>query len=177
LNISYYTNTVISGYVDVNDNGVGFPTGSAGYPYIVGTNTWHHYATTWGGQGFHFYIDGTLVFTNAVTTGQYGGTTWWGIGGKSSGPIGVGFIGVIDELRISNIQRVFTPLPTLSIYPAVEIDFLAASGQTYQIQSSGNLTNWVNVGSSITGSNQTVQEFFSTRGTNSQFYRLQDVTP
>jgi hypothetical protein len=67
--------------------------------------------------------------------------------------------------------------PQLSIFTAIELDFFVSAGQTYQIQSSGNLTNWNNVGSPITGSNQTVQQFFSTRGTNAQFYQLLNITP
>ena len=80
-------------------------------------NTWHHYAVTWGSQGYHFYIDGSLNYSNSNTYAQNPSTAWWAIGGPINGGTvsGAGFTGVIDELRISNIQRTFaaSPLPCL----------------------------------------------------------------
>ena len=87
---------------------------------IITSNTWHHYATTWGSQGFHFYIDGTLVYTNGNTYGLSPNTAWWAIGGPSGegDAFGPGFTGVMDELRISSIQRTFVPANSISNSPA-----------------------------------------------------------
>jgi hypothetical protein len=83
--------------------------------------------------------------------------------------ISAGSVTQLDYLQVYQTR--------LSIYTAIELDFVALLGQTYQLQRSTNLINWINVGSPITGSNQTVQQLFSTRGTNAQFYQLQNVTP
>jgi hypothetical protein len=125
---------------------------------IIITNTWHHYATTWGSKGFHFYVDGTLVYSNAVTLGQNTATTYWSVSAnRALGNNGYGFNGVIDELRISNIQRVFVPMPSLSIevaaeeVAAVRLRWLAASDVNYQVQWSTDMQAWSNL-TSIVGS-------------------------
>ena len=114
------TNGVWSDYdCDCNppggDNWVGMGTtaqGNTNSNPIITANVWHHYATTWGSQGFHFYVDGNLVYSNGNTYGQSPATSSWSIGGRTSGDGSTasfpGFAGMIDELRISNIQRTFT---------------------------------------------------------------------
>ena len=86
------------------DNWVGMPNTIETPAFSVTSNTWHHFATTWGSQGFHFYIDGNLVYTNANTEGLNGNTAFWAIGGLVDGGTdsSPGFTGAIDELRISN---------------------------------------------------------------------------
>lgn len=102
------TNYVYSEYVDVNDNWQGMENGNTSKS--VTTNSWHHYATTWGGKGFHFYVDGYLVYSSSATGGQYTATTTWQVGASSAaGNLGNGFNGIIDELRISDVQRVYAP--------------------------------------------------------------------
>ncbi len=83
----------------------------------------------------------------------------------------------ISDGSITELQSISIEATNLFIYTAVELDFFALAGQTYQLQGSGNLSNWNNVGSPIMGSNQTVQQFFSTRGTNAQYYQLLNTTP
>jgi hypothetical protein len=147
------TDYVYSEYVDVKDVWQGMANGNTSKS--ITTNTWHHYATTWGSQGFNFYVDGYLVYSNSATGGQYTPTASWQVGGNSeAGNVGPGFNGIIDELRISNIQRVFAPVPTPSLVKAV---FLADSnltvGSKYQVQVSPDLINWTNQGAAFTATN------------------------
>jgi Concanavalin A-like lectin/glucanases superfamily len=82
---------------------------------IIAPNTWHHYAVTWGGAGYHFYFDGKLIFQNSSTDGPYS-TSYWQVGNNSNvGNDAQGFTGLMDELRISNIQRIFTNAPPETI--------------------------------------------------------------
>jgi hypothetical protein len=122
-----------------------FGTPSLSSP-IIKSNTWHHYATTWGSQGFKWYVDGSLVNSNPTTSGQNGNTSWWCIGGQTVDGPGWGaanFSGTIDEVRISNIQRQFVPAPALSIsIAAFNLNWFAYANTNYQVQWSTNLQTW-----------------------------------
>lgn len=65
----------------------------------------------------------------------------------------------------------------LQIYNAVELVWFAASGTTYQVQSTTDLasTNWLNVGYPFTSDNTTNSVLYSTRGTTNKYYRLEEV--
>ena len=76
----------------------------------IAPNEWYNYALTWGDDGLHFYIDGELVGTGPAGGLLYGATDYWLIGNAN----GLGFNGTIDELRISDIQRVFAPSPSFT---------------------------------------------------------------
>ena len=151
-----------AGIVPAPGSGLGAGSNSI----VIATNTWHHYALTWGTAGLHFYIDGALVGSNSPGA-LYSATDYW-IAGNGNGN---GFNGVIDELRISNIQRIFSPGPALTIKTAVEIDWTTVSNQTYQLQTSTDLTNWTNLGGAIVGTGSATNQHFSTSGTG-QFFRL-----
>jgi hypothetical protein len=142
---------------------------------LMSSNQWYHVVMLCVSGVTEFFVNGvSTAFTQSGITPRT--PTSFTIGSAS----GVRFFnGSINDVRIYNLALssaevsqlyAIESAPPLSIYTAVEVDFLAASGQTYQIQHSGNLSNWINVGSTIIGSNQTVQEFFSTRGTNNQYY-------
>src|ERR1051325_1865287 len=145
------TNRAISGYhCGCNPPGgndwVGMTTNWSSA--VVTPNVWHHYATTWGSQGFHFYFVGTLIYSNANSYAQNPATAFWAIGGLTGGgpASGPGFTGVVDELRISNIQRTFRPANVLSIETAaVRLRWFAQSNVTYQVQWSTNLLTWSNL--------------------------------
>ena len=77
----------------------------------VGLNEWHHYAVTWGDAGMHFYLDGSLVASNSDTGGINPSTQIWGLGSRPGSGYNEGLTGQIDEFRLSNIQREFTPTP------------------------------------------------------------------
>lgn len=79
----------------------------------------------------------------------------------------------ISAGSVSQLQFVTVYSTELAAYTAVELDFIALAGKTYQIQGSTDFVNWASVGPPIVGSNQNVQRLFSTRGTNAQYYRLQ----
>ena len=166
------TNYARSEYVDVNDNWQGMTTPSIyTNSVIITANTWHHYATTWGSDGFHFYVDGTLIYSNTATLGQYGPTTHWSISANSAlGNTGPGFNGVIDELRISNIQRAFAPAPSspqVTFVKAFTLDYQnLLIGSNYQAQASPDLVNWTNWGAAFTATSSTY--------TNTNYQRVSD---
>jgi hypothetical protein len=81
---------------------------------VITPDRWHHYALTWGNAGLHLYLDGSLIASNSNPGGQNLSTGWWAVGVNGSSAIGApgqGFNGIMDELRISNIQRTFEPTP------------------------------------------------------------------
>jgi hypothetical protein len=61
----------------------------------------------------------------------------------------------------------------IQIFPAAEVTFTTQVGETYQIQAISILNgNWVNIGSPITGTGETVSYLTSTRHDKLQFYRV-----
>jgi hypothetical protein len=71
----------------------------------VPLNAWTHVAATWGSAGAKLYINGVLVGSDANTSSPAGG-----YGGSVMVNYAAGSVTTqIDELRISNIQRSFTP--------------------------------------------------------------------
>jgi hypothetical protein len=172
------TNQIRSVYVDANDVWQGMTTPDIyTTSLVIKTNTWHHYATTWGSQGFHFYVDGSLIYSSSATLGQFY-TTYWCISFNSAlGNLGYGFNGVIDELRISNFQRVFapTPSPQVSFVKAFTVDYSNLSiGSNYQAQASLDLINWTNWGAAFTAtsSNYTNTNYQRISDWNQLFFRL-----
>ncbi len=148
--------------------------GTASGPVIAGV--WHHYATTWGTEGFHFYVDGLLVYSSTNRAPQASCTTLWSVGGPVAGPptSGIGFIGAVDELRISKIQRTFTTNTnaTLTIQTAaVRLYWFAAAGVTYQVQWSPDFQNWFNL-ISVVGTGARTNVLDSTENGLHKFYRL-----
>lgn len=51
----------------------------------------------------------------------------------------------------------------LRVYTAVEIEYQAGLGQSYSLQGSIGLTNWVDIGSPVLGNGQVVRQIYSTR--------------
>lgn len=68
---------------------------------------WHHVAGTWGSRGLEFWLDG-----ERCATYPYYGTMVASIGQYGAGcdPNGVCLKGIIDEVRVSAIQRYYEPL-------------------------------------------------------------------
>ncbi len=68
---------------------------------------WHHLAGTWGPRGAEIWVDGVLMNTD---TSYRGGTINlvynWQVGCDFAGSC---MNGLLDELRVSDIQRTFTP--------------------------------------------------------------------
>lgn len=65
----------------------------------------------------------------------------------------------------------------LKIHTAVELEWFAASGTTYQVQYVTELssTNWLDFGSPVIGNNTTNFVFDTTRGDTNKFYRVEEV--
>ena len=63
---------------------------------------------------------------------------------------------------------------SISIHPAVEIDWASTFGTAYQVQYSTNLvsTNWFNLGPTVIGNGSTNHVFDSTRDSGEKFYRF-----
>lgn len=151
---------------------IGLATNAPG-PLIT-ANGWHHYATTWGPNGFHFYVDGILAYSAPDTGVQNPATTVWAIGGPNTWPFnsGPGFTGAIDELRISDIQRTFVALPTLSIETAaIRLSWFAESNVTYQVQASSDFVTWSPLVSVIGTGAETTVTHWTDYGTR-MFYRV-----
>lgn len=101
---------------------------------------WHHYALTWGSKGLHFYVDGRLIGTNS-SGGLNSATTVWLVGNSN----GHGFNGMLDELRISNVQRSFSPREAgrLSIEVAsIRLSWATPKGIVYDLQYSTDFATW-----------------------------------
>jgi hypothetical protein len=198
--LNQYGTAVCVGFDNANQDGTtadGFAFGIVGNPNLSGNNLygvfgtiewlnggytfassnhWYQVVMSHNSEGATFFVNG-LETTNIAVRDPYVPTSFT-IGSAN----GIRFFnGSINDVRIYNtslaaneVEQLYaleqSPV-SLSINTAVELDFFAVAGGSYQIQSSGDLTNWSNVGSAITGSNQMVQQFFSTRGTNAQFYQ------
>ena len=94
----------------------------------VPLNTWSHVAVSWGSTGAKMYLNGVLVGSNAATSYPAGG-----YGGYLLVPSGTqGGAGcIIDELRISNIQRTSFNL-CKTIAPAAPVLTSPANGANNQ---------------------------------------------
>lgn len=70
-------------------------------------NCWHHIAGTWGPRGAEIWIDGSLSAANSSFTGGMP----WPISDWRAGCDYLGFCidGALDEVRVSNVQRTFSP--------------------------------------------------------------------
>jgi len=99
------------------------------------------------------------------------------IGGQSWAPYP--FNGAIDNVRIfdhaltpDEIRALAGTPDSLQVNNAVELSFTPQSGQSYQLQSSDNLSAWNDWGSPITGSTNEFSTFVSTRSRNAGSFRL-----
>ncbi len=73
----------------------------------VKAGVWYHVAVTWGQSGKKIYLNGKLVGSDSTPSVLNPATGEWAIGAEvRSG--NDGFNGVIDELRISKVERQFT---------------------------------------------------------------------
>jgi hypothetical protein len=70
---------------------------------------WHHLAGTWGSQGVEIWIDGVLKGQNSFTAGLQNASYATALIGADSWTWCTP--GLIDEVRISSVQRDFLPVP------------------------------------------------------------------
>jgi hypothetical protein len=74
-----------------------------------GAGCWRHIAGTWGGRGLEIWIDGIRRSVNATYTGGANASIYnWRVGGDFAGNL---MQGVLDEVRVSSVQRTFTTTP------------------------------------------------------------------
>jgi len=83
----------------------------------LSNNRWYHIAVTYDGANMNIYIDGRLD-ASSVQTGNIVGNTLPVILGAHSGTSPEYLNGTIDEVRISNITRVFNTTLTYDIVRA-----------------------------------------------------------
>jgi hypothetical protein len=108
MNLGVYEPPVSSNMVFFGINIQPFDWIGAPAAGIVTSNIWNHYALTWGAQGKFLYLNGSVITSSSDTRAMNPSTAIWEIGAEAT--LGNdGFNGVMDELRISNIQRVFSP--------------------------------------------------------------------
>jgi len=69
--------------------------------------TWYHVAVTWGSRGMEIWVNGVLEGTNPNTFIPITGTDAYDFSIGADHNSNYGFAGIIDEIRVSNIQRVF----------------------------------------------------------------------
>jgi hypothetical protein len=79
----------------------------------------------------------------------------------------------IDDVSVTGTNTP-PPQPSASIYTAVELDWMAISNATYQVQWSPDVasTNWTNLGLSVAGTGTSITIFDSTRNSSKKFYRV-----
>ncbi len=65
----------------------------------------------------------------------------------------------------------------IMIHPSVEVRIPTSPGSSYQLQASADLSEWIDVGFPFVGDGETIAEHFSTIGTSSKFYRVEETTP
>ncbi len=68
--------------------------------------SWHHVAGTWGPRGLEIWLDGVLQATDPYTSPPGLINAYWaGCDGAMHC-----IIGTIDEIRVSNVQRTYSPI-------------------------------------------------------------------
>lgn len=78
------------------------------------------------------------------------------------------------NLRL-RVDQAVSPLETLAVYPAAEVELPGTAGVQYQLQASEDLIAWEDVGEPIVGSGEPIRVLDSLRGTNKRFYRFLSV--
>jgi phosphatidylethanolamine-binding protein (PEBP) family uncharacterized protein len=96
-------------YVQENTSDLGLGIGNSHYQQTgivtLANNTWYHVAVVWNGTNYTVYVNGVSVVTNSYT--GFGSLNPFADIGND-GDItfrNEGFLGIIDEVRVSNIVR------------------------------------------------------------------------
>ncbi len=132
----------------------------------LSTSTWHHVAVTWGGRGFHLFLDGSLVGSDnyngglGETSGGAGntepivlGANTWSSSSSSATPLQDYFDGRLDDVRFYTTQLDGTQVTALynnstvpSVAPPVVRDTSGAGNPLdLYIQDPAN-TSWISGG-------------------------------
>lgn len=103
---SGYANTLSFGFSDSNGNWYWADSG-VNASTLVGS--WHHVAGTWGWRGMEIWVDGVLRGTNSYTGYPQDRYDSHLVGGDFWGHC---MQGMVDEVRVSIVQRSFSPIGT-----------------------------------------------------------------
>jgi hypothetical protein len=157
LNIYPIQNPSISGHIDFGANY--FPSDRYFSPNPIPSNIWVQIVATYDGQRVKLYQDRMLV-QDAARTGNFtSGTMYIGRDGGEVTPKDV-FRGLIDDVRIYNralstneVTQLYSVEsgPRVSFVKAFTVDYFNLTlGSNYQLQVSGDFTNWTNSGAPFT---------------------------
>ena len=177
-------------YFYLNGPGLG-PQFPAQAPFTPTTNQWHHLAVTRGGAVFRIYIDGAQASVETNNMAIPAANAPLTIGQAQ----GLFMPGLLDEISIYN--RALAPAEIQAIYQAgsqgkcstsqplaiASAGFNSSgkfqfqviggqSGSTIEVQSSTDLTNWVNAWQAVLGSNPLLFIDPATTMSQQRYYRI-----
>ena len=161
----------------------------------VRPGVWQHVAVTFESPDGSFgtctiYQDGEVSFfgqlpavkVSSPPPGSSAFALGSNIGHWTVGQVDQMFVGAIDDclifdraLTAAEIPATMEPNKRLRAFVAVEIEFFAELGKTYQLQRSDDLQTWVNDGDAIVGEGQPVSGLFSAREGQKKHWRIQEA--
>jgi hypothetical protein len=161
----------------------------------VEAGVWQHVAVTFDSPDettgtCTIYQDGVKSFFGQLPVPKVStnppGSDGFAIGSNSgswfAGQVAQRFEGGIDDVLIfsrgltsAEIPATMDPNLRLAVFVAVEIEFFAEEGKTYQLQWSADLSTWYDHGPEIVGEDQPVAQFASTRVDQKLYWRFQEV--
>ena len=111
---------------------------------ILPPEIWYHVAVTYDKSHFRIYLNGNLELEEAATYDVDWSTSYIGTAIGDCPNAGQGFDGIIDEVRISNTARAYTPFP-VSAFSTESLAFgnvsAGSSGQqTLTVSNTGSAT-------------------------------------
>lgn len=157
--------------------------------------TWYHVTITFdapdGNVGeCRMYVDGLPEFAGSLPMVKQVGAAaesrafalGRNIGSVTGAQATQEFAGAIDGVLIferaltpAEIPGLLTPSERLTAFTAIELEFFARTGVTYQLQWSFDLVAWANEGPVVVGENKPIVRFASARLNASRYWRLQPV--
>ena len=150
-------------------------------------NRWYNVQVVRFQNTINIYRDGVLLASNFTAVGNDAPPMQQGIiFGYRPSPANQ-FNGMLDDIRIYNralspseLQQLYAyeTVPTISLIKAVKPKFdNLFVGANYQLQVSGDLTNWTNQGSAFAATNTSMEypQYFNVDNWDSLFFRTQIV--
>lgn len=124
------------------------------------------------------YPIGSNTTSGTIASNATVSTVGWNISSTDTG--GAATTIIVDELRVGYTWTDVVPpapapplVPNVTITPAVKLRWQTQTTKTYQPQYSYDLTNWFNLGPSLSGDGQFKELFDSTDSEAKKFYRIQ----
>lgn len=157
---------------------------------VLATNRWQHVAAIYDGNSMKMEVNGVLV-PLSISVGQYSGPVLVNDVplrlGRRASPNDLWFLGQMDDIRIYNramstneVQQlyVYESGPRVNLMKAVKPLFSNLTLTTnYQLQVSGDLSNWTNQGSSFTATDTSMiyPQYWDVDNWGKLYFRLQVV--